>query len=136
MSSLAERSQPVISTYKPRHVTLRSSDGSVVCERCFVADRPLARMKGLLGRADLPAGEGILIRPCNSIHMFFMRFAIDAIFLDRNGNVLKIAANLKPWRAAWARHARTVVELVTSEVEHRGISVGDKIEIDKREEST
>ena len=109
-------------------VTLRRADGSVVCERCFVADRPLARMKGLLGKRELPAGEGILIRPCNSIHMFFMRFAIDAIFIDRDGTVVKIVANLKPWRMAWARRAHTVVELAAGEAQRRAIAVGEKLE--------
>ena len=121
---------------KRRYATLRRADGKVVCERCLVADRPLARIKGLLGRRDLPAGEGVLLRPCNSIQMFFMRFAIDAIFLDRSGAVVKIAANLKPWRTAGARRARSVIELAAGEADRRGISIGDKIEIDKREEST
>jgi uncharacterized membrane protein (UPF0127 family) len=112
-----------------RYVTVRTHKGAVVCERCFVADRPLARMKGLLGRADLPAGEGILLKPCNSIQMFFMRFPIDAVFLNRDGTVVKIAANLKPWRTAGARRARSVIELAAGEAERRGITVGDRIEI-------
>src|SRR5438128_1091109 len=98
-----------------RYVTLRRGGGTVVCERCFVADRPLARMKGLLGRSELAGDEGILIRPCNSIHTLFMRFAIDAIFVDRNGTVLKITAHVKPWRTAWARRAHAVIELAAGE---------------------
>ena len=57
------------------HVTVRSGE-QVVCEECLVADRPLARMRGLLGRTDLPRGEGVLLRPAGSIHTFFMRFPI------------------------------------------------------------
>ncbi len=59
---------------------VRRQDGSVVCKHCVIADSPWLRMKGLLGRRELPDGEGILLRPCASIHMFFMRFAIDAVF--------------------------------------------------------
>jgi uncharacterized membrane protein (UPF0127 family) len=117
----------VAKTSDNRYVTLRRSDGTVVCERCFVADRSLARMRGLLGRSELPRDEGILIRPCNSIHMFFMRFPIDAIFLDRNGTVVKVVENLKPWRMAAARRAHTVIELAAGEVKRRGIAAGDQI---------
>ena len=119
-----------------RYVTLRCGDGTVVCERCFVADRPLVRMKGLLGRSELARDEGILIRPCNSIHTLFMRFAIDAIFVDRNGTVLKIRANLKPWRSAWARRAHAVIELAAGEAERRGIATGDHIELVEAAETT
>ena len=68
---------------KRRLVALVREDGTVVCPRCTVAATPLRRMKGLLGRKDLPPGEGVLLRPASSIHMLFMRFPIDAVFLDR-----------------------------------------------------
>jgi uncharacterized protein len=85
-------------------------------------------MRGLLGRSGLEPGEGMLFEPAGSIHMFFMRFAIDAIFVDRDGTVLKIAANLKPWRMAWARRGHAVIELAAGEVARRGIAPGDRIE--------
>src|SRR5207248_2382577 len=66
------------------YATIRNQNGAVVCARCALAVRPLARMKGLLGRDALEPGEGILLRPAGSIHMLFMRFPIDAIFCDRN----------------------------------------------------
>lgn len=113
-------------------VMLRKDDGTVVCEHCRVADTMWTRMKGLLGRRELPAGEGILIRPCNSIHMFFMRFAIDAIFLDRKGVVVKVAANVKPWRMAFARRAHAVIEVAAGEAERRGITPGDTVLADDR----
>ncbi len=108
--------------------TLRRADGVVVCERCLVADRPLSRMKGLLGRSELPPGEGIFIRPCRSIHTFFMRFPIDAVFVDRAGVVKKIVTNLKPWRTAGARCAHAVVELAAGEAERRDLAPGDHLE--------
>ena len=55
-------------------MSLTREDGRVVCEHLLVATRPFARMRGLLGRATLPAGEGILLRPAGSVHTFFMRF--------------------------------------------------------------
>ncbi|HET6897058.1 MAG TPA: hypothetical protein VFK70_01880, partial [Vicinamibacteria bacterium] len=59
-------------------VALANDDGNVVCERCFLAETALARLRGLLGRSGLPSGEGMLPRPASSIHTAFMRFAIDA----------------------------------------------------------
>src|SRR3954463_16436586 len=90
----------------PIVAAVHTTEGSAVCERCLVADRPLARMKGLLGRRELPAGDGIWIRPTNSIHMLFMRFAIDAVFLDRDDVVVRIVPSLRPWRMAICRRAR------------------------------
>src|SRR5919201_2714402 len=100
-----------------RSIELRTVDGRVVCERCLVADSALARTRGLLGRAGLDPGEGLLLRPASSIHMFFMRFAIDAVFLDRDLVVRKVVANLKPWRVAFARGSKSVLELAAGEAE-------------------
>ena len=89
----------------------RAGDGRVVSSRCLVADRPWQRMRGLLGRSGLEEGEGLLLRPAGSIHMAFMRFAIDAVFLDRDLVVVDVVRDLKPWRAAGRRRAKAVVEL-------------------------
>ena len=62
-----------------------------------IADTFFKRLIGLIGRKNLPAGQGLLIAPCNSIHMMFMRFAIDAIYIDKNFVIKKIVRNLKPW---------------------------------------
>ena len=108
--------------------TLRRGDGSVVCERCVVADRMLSRMKGLLGKRDLAPGEGLLIQPAPSIHTWFMRFPIDVVFLAPNGDVLKVAPHVKPWRMRSCRRARSVLELAAGEAQVRGINVGDRID--------
>jgi uncharacterized membrane protein (UPF0127 family) len=102
--------------------------GTIACERCTVADRMLPRMKGLLGRKSLEAGEGMLIRPAPSIHTFFMRFPIDVVFLSRQGEVLKIAENVSPWRARSCRHSYAVLELAAGEAGRRGLAVGDRID--------
>src|SRR4051794_41840642 len=77
-------------------------------------------MKGLLGRGSLPSGEGIMLKPASSVHMAFMRFAIDAVFLDRDMRVVKIAADLKPWRAAGARGSKSVLEIAAGGAPPRG----------------
>jgi uncharacterized membrane protein (UPF0127 family) len=91
--------------------TLSKDDGTVVSRRCLLATTPFTRARGLLGRAALAPGEGMLFRPAGSIHMFFMRFAIDAVFCDRELVVLDVARDLRPWRTAGRRGAKVVVEL-------------------------
>lgn len=106
---------------------MATRDGRVVCERCLVAARPLQRMRGLLGRRELPEGEGILLRRAGSIHTFFMRFPIDAVFLDREQTVLRVAPELRPWRAAGQKGARAVLELASGEAGRRGLRVGERL---------
>lgn len=116
----------------PRTVAVVASAGAPLCEHCLIADTVSSRMRGLLGRPTLPAGEGVWIRPTNSIHMFFMRFALDAVFLDRDDIVLKIVPGLKPWRMASCRRARSVIELSEGEAERRGLRVGDSVKAEER----
>ena len=81
-------------------------------------------MKGLLGRKSLPAGEGVLLRPAGSIQTMFMRFTIDAVFLDAADRVVKVATALRPWRTAACRGARSVLELPEGEASRRGLRPG------------
>jgi uncharacterized membrane protein (UPF0127 family) len=98
-----------------------------VCERCLLAETALTRMRGLLGRRELPSEEGILLKPASSVHMAFMRFPIDAVFLDTDLRVVKIAPELQPWRASGARGAKSVLEIAAGEAARRGLSVGDRL---------
>src|SRR5215210_9414806 len=108
-----------------REVTLKRENGDVVCDRCVVADSPVSRMRGLLGRSELAPGEGILLRPASSIHTWFMRFPIDAVFLDRELRVVGISDDLKPWKTAGQRGAKAVLELPAGESARRGLKTGD-----------
>ena len=105
-------------------VALANDDGSVVCEHCLLAETMFARLRGLLGRSGLAEGEGMLLRPASSIHTAFMRFAIDAVFVDKENRVVKVAPEIRPWRAAACRGARAVLELPAGEAERRGIRPG------------
>ena len=109
-------------------VTLRRPGGTVVCGRCEVASSPLRRMRGLLGKRELGTGQGILLRPASAIHCWFMRFAIDAVFLDEELVVLKVAPDVRPWRMRSHRGAKAVLELAAGEAERRGLEVGDRLE--------
>jgi uncharacterized membrane protein (UPF0127 family) len=105
-------------------VALANDEGTVVCEHCLLAETMFARLRGLLGRSGLSSGEGMLLRPAASIHTAFMRFPIDAVFLDRENRVVKVAAELAPWRVAACRGSRTVLELPAGEAARQGLRPG------------
>ncbi|HET9644229.1 MAG TPA: DUF192 domain-containing protein [Burkholderiaceae bacterium] len=71
----------------------------------------LARLRGLLARPPLQAGEAMYLAPCVSVHTCFMRYAIDVVFLDRAGRVLKVVEDLQPWRFAACSGAHATMEL-------------------------
>jgi uncharacterized protein len=92
-----------------------------------LANSPWRRLRGLLGRSELPRGEGLLLRPAGSIHTSFMRFPIDVVFLDRDLHVVGLETHVRPWRAAGRRGARAVLELPAGEAEAQGIRIGDRL---------
>jgi uncharacterized membrane protein (UPF0127 family) len=108
-------------------VTVRGAGGQIVCERCRVPETIRGRMRGLLGRSELPAGEGVLLRRVSGIHTLFMRFVIDAVFLDREQVVVAIDSEVPPWRFASQRRARAVLELAAGEGARRGVRVGERL---------
>ncbi|RMG57045.1 MAG: DUF192 domain-containing protein [Gammaproteobacteria bacterium] len=73
-------------------------------------------MRGLLFRPCPEADGGLLIRPCNSVHMFGMRYPLDVVFLDRQGIILRAIEGLRPWRAAWAPRAHAALELAAGSI--------------------
>ncbi len=101
----------------------------MVCPALSVADTARSRMKGLLGRRSLGDGEGLLLRPAGSIHTAFMRFPIDAVFLDADMEVLRVESNLRPWRISAQRGAKAVVELPAGAAEGMGLAVGLTLEL-------
>ena len=87
---------------------------------------------GLMFRRRLDPGGGMWIAPCNGIHMFFMRFAIDAIFLDREDRVLRVYRRLRPWIGiaplVWGAHS--VVELPAGTCEGLPLPKGDQLKFE------
>ena len=103
--------------------------GGALLVRCgSAADTFGGRLKGLLGRRELPAGGGLLLEPCNSIHMFFMRFPIDAVYLDADDRVLRVVGDLRPWRVGpTLRRARKVLEVPAGAAGACGLQTGDHL---------
>ena len=88
-----------------------------------IAEGFLERARGLIGRPRPGKGRGLLIPKCNAIHTFFMRYPIDAQFLDRNGNVVKVVRNIRPWRLfVWGGwRARSVLETAADCAENKEV---------------
>jgi uncharacterized membrane protein (UPF0127 family) len=110
-----------------KSAVLTKGDGTVLSDRCHLADSSLVRMRGLLGRSGLEPGESMLFRPAGSIHMLFMRFAIDAVFCDEELVVLSVVPGLRPWRMASERGAKVVIEL--AEGAASSVLPGDRLSI-------
>jgi hypothetical protein len=110
-------------------VVVNASNGAHLAEQAVLAKSFLARARGLLGRAGLAAGEGLILRPCNSVHMFFMHFSIDVAFLDRKGKVVGLAWNLPPGTVSKIYpKAAQAVELPAGTLGRTGTATGDVLE--------
>jgi|SRR5579884_969650 len=112
-----------------RTVRVELESGAAVCERCAVADRPWSRMRGLMGRAALEPEEGILLRPCGSVHTLFMRFPIDVVFCDGDLRVVAVRPEVPPWRGAAKRRAKVAIELAAGEAARRGVAEGSQLRL-------
>lgn len=88
------------------------------------------RNRGLLGRTDLPREHALVLAPCNAVHMFFMKFPIDVLFVGRDGNVLRIVPGLKPWRIAMSLRAHATIETAAGVAREAGARVGDRLSVE------
>ena len=111
----------------PTHArVVNESRGHEVGSGIGIARSLRDRTVGLLKTPALEQGEGLWIEGAPSIHMFFMKYPIDAVFVDGQGRVTKIVPNLKPWRVVWwARGAKDCLELPAGAAAEAGIQVGD-----------
>ncbi len=109
---------------------LNQTRNTVLAENAELADTFLSRMKGLLGRDRLEPGQALIITRCQQIHMFFMRFAIDAVFIDSASRVVGLVEDIKPSQMSsifWK--ATRVIELPSGCIAHTKTSLGDQIQI-------
>ena len=94
-----------------------------------IADSFLSRLRGLMFRRRLPEGRGLLLAPCDGVHMMFMRFAIDVVYLDADLRIKKIVRRLPPWTGlSFCRKAWGALELVSGEADRLKLIVGQKFQ--------
>ena len=97
------------------------------------ADGFFSRLRGLMFKKFFPADEALAISPCSAIHTFFMRFPIDAAFVGRDGTVLRVARNIRPWRLAGpVAKARMVIEMAAGSLGEDVIVEGDVISMEAK----
>jgi uncharacterized protein len=104
---------------------LKTDAGVVVADHVEVADSVLSRFRGLMFRDHLPEGHGLALRPCKSIHMFFMRFPLDVVFVDGDGRVVRVLDAIRPWRmSSMVRGAKAAIELPAGTAARTGVRPG------------
>ncbi len=110
---------------KPNTAAINITKGVALASELEVAKSLGARTKGLLGRSGLRPEQGLLIDPCSSIHMWFMRFPIDVVFLDGKNRVVGLRRNLKPWGMAWSWRGIKTIELPVGVIAATSTQLGD-----------
>jgi uncharacterized membrane protein (UPF0127 family) len=102
---------------------------TVLADGASVADTSAKRNVGLLRHKKLDPGDGLWITPCESVHTFFMRFAIDLVYLDKKKRVRKVRHAVRPWRLSACLTAHSILELPAGTAAASGTVKGDEIEI-------
>jgi uncharacterized membrane protein (UPF0127 family) len=113
--------------YQVRNVTR----GSLLGDSIDVADTSAKRNTGLLKHRGLDKGHGLWIVPCEGIHTFFMKFAIDVVYVDRKHRVRKVVRALGPWKLSFCLPAHSVIELPPGVIEQTQTQKGDQLEFIK-----
>jgi uncharacterized protein len=109
---------------------INKTKNTVIAEKAMLADTALSRLKGLLGRSSIGASEALIITQCRSIHMFFMKFAIDVIFVDRKNRVVGIVERIKPFGLSpYFWRATAAIELPEGVIALTKTQKGDSIEV-------
>jgi uncharacterized membrane protein (UPF0127 family) len=100
---------------------------AALAQHVEVAVTRSARRKGLLGRDGLGSSCALILAPCAAIHTMFMRFDIDAVFVDDDGRAVKVVRRMVPWRIAATATAHAVVELPGGSLEQQEVAIGDRL---------
>lgn len=112
-------------------VTQRVTNDTMACDlatQAHVANNPWRRFVGLLDRTALAPGSGLILHDCSGIHMFGMRFAIDALYVDGHNTVIHAISRLAPWHIGpLDPTAAYIVELPAGIIAATGTSVGDHL---------
>jgi len=108
---------------------INSKNNKILAENIKLADNPIKRIIGLLGRNSLDNGEGLHIVPCSSIHSFFMKFKFDAVFIDKKNKVVYLIPDMPAWQVSkLCFSAHSVVELPSGVIKETDTAIGDFLE--------
>jgi uncharacterized protein len=107
--------------------------GTILAEAADVADTSAKRRTGLLKHSKLAPGEGLWIAPCEAVHSFGMKFAIDVVYLDRKKRVRKVRKEMVPRRLSACLTAHSVLELPVGVIDSSRTEPGDQLEFEKLE---
>lgn len=118
---------PILTTPSTPWILRNARHEHVVARTVETAFDRQTRNRGLLGRSSLADDAALILAPCNSIHTFFMQFAIDVVFVDRDGHVCRARRSLRPWRIQAAFRAFAVVELASGALERSDTRAGDRL---------
>lgn len=107
-----------------------STQNNLIADAVKVADNFFTRSIGLLLKKTVSQDEALIIKPCCSIHTFFMRFEIDVLFVNKQNEIVALYENVKPWRIL-PIHLRSdyVIELCAGQISDKNIQKGDTINI-------
>jgi len=112
---------------------INEREQSVVATQVRVAAGFWQRFRGLMLTAEPAEGEGLLLSPCNSIHMMFMLYPIDAVFLDAGHKIRALYQKLSPWfgLSSWHRDVSSVLELKSGTINKTGIRIDDVLRMER-----
>lgn len=116
--------------YRLRNLTR----GTLLGDAIDVADTSAKRATGLLKHTGLRPGEGLWIVPCEGVHTFFMKFALDLVYVDRKHVVRKVVGNVPPWRLSMCLPAHSIVELPAGTIARTATVRGDRLSFEKLSE--
>ena len=109
---------------------LNKTQNTIIASSVVVAQTILSRIVGLLNRPAIFANEALIITECRSIHMFFMKFPIDAIFVDKNNVVVGLVHHIKPFQLSPIFFkAKYVIELPVQTILETKTCLGDIIDL-------
>lgn len=110
-----------------QHALRNTRTGTILANQIELAGDSASRRRGLLGRDRFDAGQAMVIAPCGGVHTFFMRFAIDVLFVSKDGRVVKCAHRVRPWRIALALTAYAAIELPAGTLQASNCTRGDGV---------
>jgi uncharacterized protein len=109
---------------------INKTNNNILADKATIANTAFSRMKGLLGRKEFPKGEALILDPCNSIHMLFMRFPIDVVFMDKNNRVVRAISSIKPFHFSPIYFkAKLAIELPVGTILSTSTRAGDDLSL-------